>query len=69
MATKEYGGKEVYKSKTAMKKHESKESKAKEKAEKMGKGYAKGGAVFKPCPGCPAPAKCKAMGKCMKKGK
>lgn len=24
---------------------------------------------FKPCPGCPSPAKCKAMGKCMKKAK
>ncbi len=34
-------------------------------------GYKKGGKVpaktFKPCAGCPAPAKCKAMGKCMKK--
>lgn len=25
--------------------------------------------VFKPCKGCPNPAKCKAMGKCMMKGK
>ena len=24
---------------------------------------------FKPCKGCPNPAKCKAMGKCMMKGK
>jgi hypothetical protein len=24
-------------------------------------------AAFKPCKGCPNPAKCKAMGKCMKK--
>ena len=24
---------------------------------------------FKPCPGCPTPAKCKAAGKCLKKGK
>jgi len=32
-------------------------------------GYAKGGMTFKPCPGCPNAAKCKAMGKCMKKGK
>ena len=24
---------------------------------------------FKPCPGCPTPAKCKAAGKCMKKEK
>lgn len=32
-------------------------------------GYKKGGMVFKPCPGCPNPAKCKAMGKCMKKAK
>ena len=22
---------------------------------------------FKPCPGCPTPAKCKVAGKCMKK--
>jgi hypothetical protein len=35
----------------------------------MGMAYKDGGKVFKPCPGCPAPAKCKAMGKCMKKGK
>ena len=26
-------------------------------------------AAFKPCKGCPAPAKCKKMGRCMKKGK
>jgi hypothetical protein len=32
-------------------------------------GYAKGGMTFKPCAGCPSPAKCKAMGKCMKKAK
>lgn len=25
--------------------------------------------TFKPCPGCPTPAKCKAMGKCAKKSK
>jgi hypothetical protein len=25
--------------------------------------------AFKPCPGCPTPAKCKAAGKCMKKEK
>jgi hypothetical protein len=31
--------------------------------------YKKGGAVFKPCPGCPNSAKCRAMGKCMKKAK
>ena len=24
---------------------------------------------FKPCAGCPSPAKCKAAGKCLKKGK
>ena len=24
---------------------------------------------FKPCPGCPTPAKCKAAGKCMAKAK
>jgi hypothetical protein len=23
--------------------------------------------TFKPCPGCPTPAKCKKAGKCMKK--
>ena len=23
--------------------------------------------TFKPCPGCPSPAKCKKAGKCMKK--
>ena len=27
----------------------------------------KGGMAFKPCKGCPAPAKCKAAGKCLKK--
>jgi hypothetical protein len=32
-------------------------------------GYAKGGMTFKPCAGCPNTAKCKAMGKCMKKAK
>lgn len=26
-------------------------------------------APFKPCKGCPNPAKCKAMGRCMMKGK
>lgn len=31
--------------------------------------YKKGGMVFKPCAGCPNTAKCKAMGKCMKKAK
>lgn len=25
--------------------------------------------MFKPCASCPSPAKCKAMGKCMKKTK
>lgn len=30
---------------------------------------AKGGPVFKTCPGCPTPAKCKAAGKCLKKAK
>jgi len=35
------------------------------------KSYAKGGMVgsFKPCAGCPSPAKCKAAGKCMMKAK
>jgi hypothetical protein len=32
-------------------------------------GYAKGGMTFKPCAGCPSPAKCKAMGACMAKAK
>lgn len=26
---------------------------------------AKGGSVFKTCPGCPTPGKCKAAGKCL----
>jgi hypothetical protein len=26
-------------------------------------------AQFKPCPGCPTPAKCKAAGVCLMKGK
>ena len=46
-----------------------KESKAKEKAaEEAKKKMAKGGSVkgFKPCAGCPSPAKCKAAGKCLK---
>lgn len=43
---KEYGGKESYPSKKAMKKHEAKESSKKEKMEKMGKGYAMGGKVL-----------------------
>jgi hypothetical protein len=29
--------------------------------------YQKGGMVFKPCAGCPTPAKCRAAGKCLKK--
>jgi hypothetical protein len=42
--------------------------KSKDKEEKE---YAKGGSVkgFKPCPGCPTPAKCKAAGKCLMKEK
>ena len=66
---KEYGGKEKYKSKGAMKKHEKGESKAMEKKERKMPSYQKGGMVFKPCPGCPTPAKCKAAGKCLMKGK
>jgi hypothetical protein len=31
--------------------------------------YKKGGAVFKPCAGCPTPGKCRAAGKCMAKEK
>jgi hypothetical protein len=41
----EYGGKETYKSKSAMKKHEKVEGPKKEKMEKMGKGYMRGGMV------------------------
>jgi hypothetical protein len=47
-----------------------KASKAKEKEkEEAEKKMAKGGAVkgFKPCAGCPTPAKCKAAGKCLAK--
>lgn len=40
---KEYGGKEVYKSKAAKARHEKAESPAKERSEK--RGYAKGGSV------------------------
>lgn len=29
--------------------------------------YEDGGMVFKPCPGCPTPAKCKAAGRCLAK--
>ena len=36
---------------------------------KMMMPYKKGGMVFKPCAKCPNPAKCKAMGTCMAKGK
>jgi hypothetical protein len=32
-------------------------------------GYKKGGAAFKPCAGCPSPAKCKAAGKCAMQAK
>jgi hypothetical protein len=43
-----------------------KKKKEKEKAEEKTK-MAKGGSVkgFKPCAGCPSPAKCKAAGKCL----
>jgi hypothetical protein len=35
---------------------------------KAATGYKKGGAVaFKPCKGCPTPAKCKKAGKCLAK--
>lgn len=50
MATKkisEYGGKEQYASKQAMKKHEKTEGSKKEKMEKAGKGYKMGGKVKK----------------------
>jgi hypothetical protein len=46
--------------------------KSKEKEKEMDKKeYAKGGAVkaFKPCSGCPTPAKCKKAGKCLMKEK
>jgi hypothetical protein len=50
------------------KKPVAKKAAAKSAAKPMG--YAKGGMTFKPCAGCPSPAKCKAAGKCaMKKGK
>lgn len=42
---KEYGGKEKYKSKGAMKKHEKGESKAMEKKERKMPSYQKGGMV------------------------
>lgn len=42
-----------------------KSGKAKGAAKMMS--YQKGGMVFKPCAGCPAPAKCRAAGKCLKK--
>jgi len=52
------------------------ETKEKEKPEEKRKGgmvggYAKGGSVkgFKPCSGCPTPAKCKKAGKCLMKEK
>jgi hypothetical protein len=41
--------------------------KAKPKSKTMPQGFKNGGAVFKACSGCPAPAKCKMAGKCMKK--
>ena len=41
----------------------------KKPAAKKPMSYQKGGMVFKPCPQCPNAAKCKAMGKCMLKGK
>lgn len=46
-----------------------KASKAKEKEKEKEKEMAKGGDVkkFKPCAGCPTPAKCKAAGKCLAK--
>jgi hypothetical protein len=31
--------------------------------------YKAGGRVFKPCAGCPSPAKCRSAGKCAKKKK
>lgn len=39
------------------------------KAPMMMKPAGKKPAAFKPCKGCPSPAKCKAAGKCMLKGK
>lgn len=35
----------------------------------MAKAPTKKAAPFKPCKGCPSPAKCKAAGKCLAKGK
>jgi hypothetical protein len=37
------------------------------KTVKISKAPAKKAAPFKPCKGCPSPAKCKAAGKCAKK--
>jgi hypothetical protein len=44
----------------------------KDKDKSSGKALRKGGSVtkdFKPCAGCPSPAKCKAAGKCLAKKK
>jgi len=38
----------------------------KKKIKSKGMAYKKGGVVFKPCSNCPAPAKCKKAGKCLK---
>ena len=37
-----------------------------DKKKKTTMSYKRGGKVFKPCASCPAPAKCKAAGKCLK---
>ena len=42
---------------------------ATDKAYRDAMSYKKGGMVFKPCAGCPSPAKCRAAGKCAMKGK
>jgi hypothetical protein len=39
---------------------------ATDKAYREAMSYKKGGMVFKPCAGCPSPAKCRAAGKCAK---
>lgn len=57
VAIKEYGGKEQYASKAAMKKHEAKESPATEKKEAAGE-------MMKPCKSCKTPAKCMKAGEC-----
>jgi hypothetical protein len=57
----------VLKSESKTRSEEMDKAKRKAISDKMAAGYKNGGKVMKPCAGCPSPAKCKAMGKCMKK--